>query len=148
MARIKTSVAILVAASLATSAVQAEVVTLSCSATIQAFVPNQMVAPTQALETLVIDLGAGTVKGPAGTGYIKATDPLIWWIGPLYGSLAGCQTGDVDRVSGEYENFAWRESCQEVQAFLDAEQAGRFGGNSVRMDIIWRGICKPANKMF
>jgi hypothetical protein len=111
----RTAVGVAVAAVLAASAVHAEVVTLSCSVTMRVFVPNQPTAPAQMVQSVVIDLDAGTVKGPGGTVNIERQNPTtITWMDPYETTM--CQSGSVDRVTGEYQNIIWKHSCQQIQA--------------------------------
>jgi hypothetical protein len=128
------------------AAVGSALVTLSCNETMTLFAPNYPTAPTQMIETLVIDLRAGTVRGPAGTANIFPRQPhsvSIGWASPYSSNTTMCQSGNIDRVSGEYYNFVWKNSCEEVLTTLLGQP-----GPSLFTFEEWRGSCNPVRPMF
>jgi hypothetical protein len=121
----------------AISAVRAEVVTLSCEVTLN----RVRTPPTHTFESIIIDLDAGTIKGPAGTANAQIDPNMVKWMSPY--NTTWCQTGSVDRITGDYNNQVWKNTCQEVQADFN----GRIGeGSNVHIFEGRKGYCIPANK--
>jgi hypothetical protein len=136
--RNKIAVAAVVAA-LTASVAYADVITLSCSVTLG----GEHVPEAQAVETVVIDLDAHTVQGPAGTVNISVEkSTLITWMDPY--ETTKCQQGIVDRVTGEYQNQLWNNNCQDI----DAAFKDRFQRWVPELIETWRGFCKPAKQLF
>jgi len=128
------------------ASVDSPLVTLSCNVTMRLFAPNCPTASTQMIETLVIDLHSGTVRGPAGTANIFPRQPhcvSIGWASPYSSNTIMCQSGNIDRVSGEYYNFVWKNSREQVLITLRGQP-----GSSLFTFEEWRDSCKPAKPMF
>ena len=107
MTRNRTALAALMWLS-AASAVRAEVVTLSCEVTLN----RVRTPPTHTFESIIIDLDAGTIKGPAGMANAQIDPNMVKWMSPY--NTTWCQTGSVDRITGDYNNQVWKNTCQEV----------------------------------
>jgi hypothetical protein len=99
--------------------------------------------PTHTFESIIIDLDAGTIKGPAGTANAQIDPNMVKWMSPY--NTTWCQTGSVDRITGDYNNQVWKNTCQEVQADFN----GRIGeGSNVHIFEGRKGYCIPANKKY
>ena len=139
MTRIKSAVAAFVAASLNASVVRAEVVKLSCEVTWK-----RVGFSTQITQSISIDLDAGTIHDVtpfSSTVNVQIRENRVSWMSPY--NTTWCQSGSVDRITGEFDNAVWENTCQEVQADFN----GRVGeGSNVHVFELRKGFCIPASK--